>query len=244
MKPETAKNADFAGTVVRSGTGRGAFVGGQEGGKTGTTNDGRDLLFIGYEPSRHWVLGIWLGNDDNSPTASSSALAAGLWGDIIRPPVGAAARVVNARTRLLQGRGRFVALWLSELSSRESGRCLGSQLFPAGLAADASAAGGRGAPAVCSKWMALWQASSNGSQEWREPRRGGTASGCRQAASRSLTNIDQLPVGWLMMSAARAASGTGADRSGAPVETSCSLSSASVRRQNIPDPGAAAGDGR
>ena len=52
--------------------------------KTGTTNDGRDLLFIGYEPSRHWVLGIWLGNDDNSPTASSSALAAVLWGDIIR----------------------------------------------------------------------------------------------------------------------------------------------------------------
>ena len=85
MKPETAKTMQtLLRTVVRSGTGRGAFVGGQEGGKTGTTNDGRDLLFIGYEPSRHWVLGIWLGNDDNSPTASSSALAAGLWGDIIR----------------------------------------------------------------------------------------------------------------------------------------------------------------
>ena len=63
---------------------RAAFLGGSEGGKTGTTNDGRDLLFIGYEPSRHWVLGIWLGNDDNSPTASSSGLAATLWGDIIR----------------------------------------------------------------------------------------------------------------------------------------------------------------
>ena len=85
MKPETAKTMQtLLRTVVRSGTGRGAFVGGQEGGKTGTTNDGRDLLFIGYEPTRHWVLGIWLGNDDNSPTASSSALAAGLWGDIIR----------------------------------------------------------------------------------------------------------------------------------------------------------------
>ena len=85
MKPETAKKMQtLLRTVVRSGTGRGAFIGGQEGGKTGTTNDGRDLLFIGYEPSSHWVLGIWLGNDDNSPTASSSALAAGLWGDIIR----------------------------------------------------------------------------------------------------------------------------------------------------------------
>jgi hypothetical protein len=61
--------------VIRSGTGRSASLGGQEGGKTGTTNDGRDLLFIGYEPSRHWVLGIWLGNDDNSPSASSSALS-------------------------------------------------------------------------------------------------------------------------------------------------------------------------
>jgi peptidoglycan glycosyltransferase len=70
--------------VIRSGTGRSASLGGQEGGKTGTTNEGRDLLFIGYEPSRHWVLGIWLGNDDNSPSASSSALAASLWSRIMR----------------------------------------------------------------------------------------------------------------------------------------------------------------
>jgi len=70
--------------VVREGTGRAARVGGDEGGKTGTTNDGRDLLFVGYEPSRHWVIGVWLGNDDNSPTGATSALAAELWSDIIR----------------------------------------------------------------------------------------------------------------------------------------------------------------
>ena len=70
--------------VVRTGTGTAASLGGQEGGKTGTTNEGRDLLFVGYEPSRRWVLGIWLGNDDNSPSTSSSALAASLWADIIR----------------------------------------------------------------------------------------------------------------------------------------------------------------
>ncbi len=70
--------------VVRSGTGTAASLGGQEGGKTGTTNEGRDLLFVGYEPSRRWVMGIWLGNDDNSPSTSSSALAASLWADIIR----------------------------------------------------------------------------------------------------------------------------------------------------------------
>jgi membrane peptidoglycan carboxypeptidase len=70
--------------VVQRGTGQMASVGGQEGGKTGTTNDSRDLLFVGYEPTRHWVIGIWLGNDDNSPTRASSALAASLWGEIIR----------------------------------------------------------------------------------------------------------------------------------------------------------------
>lgn len=70
--------------VVRQGTGGAASLGGMEGGKTGTTNNGRDLLFIGYEPQRHWVIGIWLGNDDNRPTGSSSALAAGLWSEIVR----------------------------------------------------------------------------------------------------------------------------------------------------------------
>jgi len=70
--------------VVQSGTGRAAQLGGREGGKTGTTNDGRDLLFVGIEPSRRWVMGVWLGNDDNSPTGASSALAAELWSEIIR----------------------------------------------------------------------------------------------------------------------------------------------------------------
>lgn len=85
LKPEVARTMQgLLRAVVRSGTGRAASVGGQEGGKTGTTNGARDLLFIGYEPRRHWVMGIWLGNDNNSPTRSSSALAAALWGDIMR----------------------------------------------------------------------------------------------------------------------------------------------------------------
>jgi membrane peptidoglycan carboxypeptidase len=69
--------------VVSSGTGSAAYVGAGSWGKTGTTNDGRDLLFVGYAPGRQWVIGIWLGNDDNSPTQASSALAAGLWNEII-----------------------------------------------------------------------------------------------------------------------------------------------------------------
>ena len=70
--------------VIRAGTGGAAGVGGAAGGKTGTTNGGRDLLFVGFVPERHWVMGVWLGNDDNSPSQASSALAAALWGDIVR----------------------------------------------------------------------------------------------------------------------------------------------------------------
>ena len=85
MKASTAKTLrDMLASVVRSGTGTAASLGGGEWGKTGTTNDGRDLLFVGVEPKRHWLIGIWLGNDDNRPTQASSALAAALWAEIVR----------------------------------------------------------------------------------------------------------------------------------------------------------------
>jgi membrane peptidoglycan carboxypeptidase len=85
VKPEVARQMQgLLRGVVRGGTGTAAHLGGEEGGKTGTTNKGHDLVFVGFEPSRHWVMGIWLGNDQNRPTAGSSALAAGLWGDIMR----------------------------------------------------------------------------------------------------------------------------------------------------------------
>jgi membrane peptidoglycan carboxypeptidase len=85
MQQATAKSMqELLRSVVRAGTGQAASLGGQEGGKTGTTNESRDLLFVGYEPRRQWVIGVWLGNDDNSPTKASSSLAASLWGEIIR----------------------------------------------------------------------------------------------------------------------------------------------------------------
>jgi penicillin-binding protein 1A len=70
--------------VVSGGTGTAANVHPGIGGKTGTTNDGRDLLFVGFDPSRQWVMGIWMGNDDYGPSQATSALAAALWGEIIR----------------------------------------------------------------------------------------------------------------------------------------------------------------
>jgi 1A family penicillin-binding protein len=70
--------------VVRGGTGKAARIGLGEVGKTGTTNDSIDLWFIGYVPRRDLVTGVWLGNDDNSPTRGGSAQAAAVWGDYMR----------------------------------------------------------------------------------------------------------------------------------------------------------------
>ena len=70
--------------VVRYGTGSPAYVGRGEAGKTGTTDRAVDLWFIGYLPQQHLVTGVWLGNDDNSPTRGSSAQAASLWGSYLK----------------------------------------------------------------------------------------------------------------------------------------------------------------
>uniref|UniRef100_UPI00286E259A transglycosylase domain-containing protein n=1 Tax=Chamaesiphon sp. VAR_69_metabat_338 TaxID=2964704 RepID=UPI00286E259A len=67
--------------VVTNGTGKNAAIGLGEVGKTGTTNDNVDLWFIGFIPAKNVTTGVWLGNDDNSPTKGSSAQAAQLWGN-------------------------------------------------------------------------------------------------------------------------------------------------------------------
>jgi membrane peptidoglycan carboxypeptidase len=67
--------------VVTNGTGKNAAIGLGEVGKTGTTNDNVDLWFIGFIPDRKVITGVWLGNDDNSPTKGSSAQAAQVWGN-------------------------------------------------------------------------------------------------------------------------------------------------------------------
>ncbi|AFY91916.1 transglycosylase domain-containing protein [Chamaesiphon minutus] len=68
-------------SVVTSGTGKNAAIGLGEAGKTGTTDDNVDLWFIGFIPDKKVTTGVWLGNDDNSPTKGSSAQAAQLWGN-------------------------------------------------------------------------------------------------------------------------------------------------------------------
>lgn len=63
--------------VVQSGTGKPAQLGRPVAGKTGTSEEARDLWFVGYIPQV--VAGVWLGNDDNYPTWGSSGTAAYVW---------------------------------------------------------------------------------------------------------------------------------------------------------------------
>ncbi len=66
--------------TLLTGTARKAELPGwQAGGKTGTSQDWRDAWFIGY--TSHMIAGIWVGNDDNSPTkkASGGNLPVEIW---------------------------------------------------------------------------------------------------------------------------------------------------------------------
>ena len=64
-------------SVVTNGTGRSAQLGRPVAGKTGTSDEARDLWFVGYIPQL--VAGVWLGNDDNKPTWGASTTAAITW---------------------------------------------------------------------------------------------------------------------------------------------------------------------
>lgn len=72
------------GAAVSQGTGRAATLGRPSYGKTGTSQDSRDALFIGYADGL--VVGVWVGNDDNSPLKgiSGGGLPARIWRDFMR----------------------------------------------------------------------------------------------------------------------------------------------------------------
>ncbi|TVP61561.1 MAG: penicillin-binding protein 1A [Nodularia sp. (in: Bacteria)] len=72
--------------VVEAGTGSPAQLKNRPvAGKTGTSDESRDLWFIGYIPQI--VTGVWLGNDNNRPTSGGSGSAAIAWREFMEKAV-------------------------------------------------------------------------------------------------------------------------------------------------------------
>jgi membrane peptidoglycan carboxypeptidase len=86
---------DLLASVVREGTGRAARLDGSVAGKTGTSQEHRDAWFIGF--THDLVVGVWVGNDDNSPTRSVTGgdIPARIFNEFV--PQALAARAKSAR---------------------------------------------------------------------------------------------------------------------------------------------------
>jgi penicillin-binding protein 1A len=70
--------------AINRGTGRNAVLPIANFGKTGTTQDYRDALFVGY--AGDLVVGVWIGNDDNAPmkNVTGGSTPARIWRDFMR----------------------------------------------------------------------------------------------------------------------------------------------------------------
>jgi penicillin-binding protein 1A len=66
-------------TLLTGTARRASILGWTAAGKTGTSQDYRDAWFVGY--TGHMIAGVWLGNDDSTPTkkASGSGMPVDIW---------------------------------------------------------------------------------------------------------------------------------------------------------------------
>lgn len=82
--------------AINRGTGRAAMLQSANFGKTGTTQDNRDALFVGYAGTGDdmLVVGVWVGNDDNSPLGgvSGGTTPARIWRDFMAAALGESRR--------------------------------------------------------------------------------------------------------------------------------------------------------
>ena len=74
--------------VINRGTGHAARLRTANYGKTGTSQENRDALFVGY--AGDLVVGVWVGNDDNSPLKGvyGGSVPARIWRDFMREALG------------------------------------------------------------------------------------------------------------------------------------------------------------
>ncbi|WP_174292239.1 transglycosylase domain-containing protein [Sphingomonas bacterium] len=81
---------DLLHASLNDGTGRRAALTIPAYGKTGTTQDSRDALFVGF--ARNLIVGVWVGNDDNTPNPglSGGGVPARIWRDFMTAALGLA----------------------------------------------------------------------------------------------------------------------------------------------------------
>src|SRR5262245_1631666 len=77
-------NAMMAETLTIGTAQRASLPGWPAAGKTGTSQDFRDAWFIGY--TGHLVTGVWLGNDDGTPTrhVTGGSIPVEIWSRVMR----------------------------------------------------------------------------------------------------------------------------------------------------------------
>jgi 1A family penicillin-binding protein len=92
---------DLLASVVREGTGKAARINGPAAGKTGTSQSYRDAWFIGFTSGL--VVGVWVGNDDNSPTRSVTGgdIPARIWNEFVTQSAIARAKVARVQPQMV-----------------------------------------------------------------------------------------------------------------------------------------------
>lgn len=98
---------DMLWSAVDSGTGRAARLSVPAFGKTGTTQDHRDAVFIGL--AGDLAVGVWVGNDDNAPMrdVTGGGVPAQVWSEFTAQALGA--RALGARPAADATRSRSTA---------------------------------------------------------------------------------------------------------------------------------------
>lgn len=113
-------------SAVNDGTGRRAMLSIPNYGKTGTSQNNRDALFVGYagDGDDRLVVGVWIGNDDNTPLkgVSGGSLPARIWKDFMQQAVQAKKPAGTARPdRKPDPEGPVVPLDLPEIPEAPAG---------------------------------------------------------------------------------------------------------------------------